>query len=93
MFLFDVVSTARDVDAANNIVSIASNDGNSGAVGEGSAVLDGEVETVGERCGVAVGEVDGLVVDDVGLGVDVGLLLGAGDGLGVGEGPLLLTEL
>ena len=86
LFFFDVFSTAIDVDAATNIVITASDDGNSGAVGEGD-VPDLEFDAAEECSGVAVGVADGLEVDDVGLGVGVGLLVGVGDGL------LPLTEL
>ena len=80
MFFFDLFSAAIDVDAATNIVRIASDNGNSGAVGAGD-VPDGEVDAVGECSGVAVGRADELEVDDAGVGLGVGLLVGVGDGL------------
>ena len=84
--MFLLVSAAIDRDTAKHIVEITSNDGNSGTVGEGVDVPEGEVEAVVECCGVAVGEVDGLEVD-IELGVGVGFCVGVGDGL------LLLAEL
>lgn len=94
-FLF--VSTAIDRDNAKHIVRITNNDGNSGTVGEGVDVSEGEDEAVGERCGVDVGEVGELGVDGLGVDnepdVDIGLGVGVGFGVGGGDGLLLLTEL
>jgi hypothetical protein len=92
LFLF-LVSIAIDRDTAKHIVRIAGEDGNSGTVGEGVDVSEGEAEAVGECFGVAVGEVDGLEVDDEPEGDDVGLGVGVESCLGVGDGPLLLSEL
>jgi hypothetical protein len=90
---FLLVSTAIGRDNAKHIVRIISNDGNSGTVSEDVDVPEGEVEAVGECCGVAVGEVDGLGVDDEPEVDDVELGVGVGFCVGVGDGLLLLAEL
>ncbi len=89
ILFFLLVSTAIGRDAAKHIVAITSNDGNSGTVGEGVDVPEGEVEAVGEADRLGVD--DEPEVDDVGLGVCVGFCVGEGDGLLLLAEPYVIT--